>query len=127
MTEFASATEQVIDTYCAAWNEHDPAQRRKLLSEVWADGATYTDPTFHAVGIDELLTHIDAVLTRRPTDAILRTSAIDTHHNLARFAWRAAPTDGTPPTDGLDLVEFTPDGRIQRIIGFFGPLEPTIK
>ncbi|MFI9504615.1 hypothetical protein [Nocardia sp. NPDC052566] len=62
---------------------------------------------------------------RSTTPALQRLSAIaiDTHHNLARFAWRAAPTDGTPPTDGLDLVEFTPDGRIQRIIGFFGPLE----
>ncbi|MEV6275296.1 nuclear transport factor 2 family protein [Nocardia sp. NPDC051832] len=116
--------EKLINTYCAAWSEPDPEQRRELLSRVWAEGATYTDPTVHAVGLDSLLDHIDAVLSRRPGAAVLRTSAIDVHHEVARFAWHVVLADGTALPEGLDLVEFAEDGRIRRIVGFFGPLGP---
>ena len=43
---------------------------------------------------------------RRPGARVLRTSGVDAHHHLARFAWHVVLADG----------------RIRRIIGFFGPL-----
>lgn len=114
--------ERLIDTYCAAWSDPDPTRRREILSGVWADGATYTDPAMHAVGLNALLAHIDAVLAQRPGAKVVRTSRVDTHHDVARFAWRVVEADGTALPEGLDLAEFTADGRIGRIIGFFGPL-----
>ena len=115
-------TEKLIDTYCAAWNDPDPARRREILGSVWADGATYTDPTVHAVGMDELLAHIGKVVARRPGAKVVRSSRIDVHHDLARFAWRVVQADGTMLPEGLDLAELSADGQIRRIIGFFGPL-----
>lgn len=114
--------DQLIDTYCAAWSDSDPMRRREILGGVWADGAAYTDPTVHAVGLDELLAHIDSVVARRPGAKVVRTSRVDVHHDLARFAWRVINADGTALPEGLDLAELSPDGRIRRIIGFFGPL-----
>lgn len=112
----------VIDAYCTAWSDPDPARRREILAALWAEGATYTDPTVHATGLDELLGHIDAVVAGRPGARVVRTSAVDAHHGLARFAWRVVLADGTELPEGLDLAELTADGRIRRIIGFFGPL-----
>lgn len=114
--------ETLIDTYCAAWSHPDPERRREILESVWADGATYTDPTVHAAGIDALLAHIGTVLARRPGAKVIRASRIDMHHGLARFAWRVVQADGTTLPEGLDLAEVTPEGRIGRIVGFFGPL-----
>lgn len=114
--------EALIDTYCAAWSDPDPERRREILESVWADGATYTDPTVHAAGIDALLAHIGTVLARRPGAKVIRASRIDMHHGLARFAWRVVQADGTTLPEGLDLAEVTPEGRIGRIVGFFGPL-----
>ncbi|MCO1654848.1 nuclear transport factor 2 family protein [Pseudonocardia humida] len=114
--------DDVIDTYCGAWSDPDPQRRRALLRSVWADGATYTDPTVHATGPDELLAHIDTVLARRPGAKVVRTSRVDVHHGLARFAWHVVQADGSTLPEGLDLAELTADGRIRRIIGFFGPL-----
>jgi hypothetical protein len=113
---------RLIDTYCQVWSEPDAERRAQLLAQVWSDGATYTDPTIHAASGQELLAHIANVVTRRPGAKIVRTSAIDEHHGLARFAWQLVEADGTRRPEGIDFVELSADGRIRRIIGFFGPL-----
>ncbi len=115
-------TETVIDTYCAAWNQPDAAQRRQILAKVWGDGASYTDPSVHAAGIDALLAHIGTVVAQRPGVTVLRTSHIDRHHGVALFAWRASHPDGTTLLEGVDFAELSSDGKIQRIVGFFGSL-----
>ena len=114
--------ETLIDTYCTAWSDLDPKRRREILASVWADGATYTDPNIHAATIDELLVHIAKLATGRPGAKVLRTSRIDEHHGVARFAWHVVLADGTALPEGLDLAEISADGKIKRIVGFFGPL-----
>lgn len=113
----------LIDRYCEAWQDMDAARRRSLLASVWADGATYTDPNVHASGADELLAHIASVVSRRPGAKVVRTSAVDAHHGVARFAWQLVQADGTRLPESLDIAWISSDGRrIERIIGFFGPL-----
>jgi len=121
-TAVRTDTEILIDTYCAAWSDPDPRRRREILAGVWADGATYTDPSVHAATMDELLDHIARVVAGRPGAQVVRTSRVDLHHGLARFGWRVVLADGTPRPEGLDLAEISDDGRIARIVGFFGPL-----
>ena len=119
----SDALVEVIDRYCEVWNEPSAGQRAELLAQVWAPDATYTDPSVHTTTPDELLTHIENVRARRPGSRVLRTSAIDFHHGLARFSWHVVQTDGAALPEGLDIAEFSSDGkRIQRIVGFFGPL-----
>lgn len=114
---------ELIDRYCEAWQEMDAARRRDLLASIWADGATYTDPTVHAHNAEELLAHIARVVARRPGAKVVRTSAVDAHHGVARFAWQLVQADGTRLPEGLDIAWYSSDGRrIERIIGFFGPL-----
>jgi len=119
-----SALEQLIDLYCAAWNESDVIQRESILKRVWAESATYTDPRAYTTGIAELVAHISKIMASRPGARIIRTSVIDSHHGLARFAWRVVQADGTMLPEGLDVAEISSDGKIQRIIGFFGQLAP---
>ncbi len=116
--------EQLIDTYCAAWSEPDPAQRERILKPVWAEQATYTDPRADLAGLAELVAHIGRILAGRPGAKIIRTSAVDSHHGWARFAWRVVQADGTMLPEGIDLAEISGDGKIVRIVGFFGPLAP---
>lgn len=114
---------QLIDSYCAAWSEENGQQRRALLLPIWSDGATYTDPTVHAIGAEELLAHITRILAKQPGARILRTSDVDVHHGVARFAWKFVMPDGSSFPEGLDIAFLDPgQKRITRIIGFFGPL-----
>ena len=115
--------ETLIDTYCSAWNEPDAGRRRGLLAAVWGDGAAYTDPRVHAVGAEALCEHIGRIQERRPGARVVRTSGVDQNHGLVRFAWRVVEADGNRLPEGIDFAEITSDGRIARIVGFFGPLE----
>jgi len=116
---------QLIDGYCEVWSEPDASRRASQLAQVWAEGATYTDPTVHAAGGAELLAHIARILTKRPGGKVMRTSALDVHHDVARFAWKAVDASGNTLRDGIDLVVLAGDGaKIERIVGFFGELEP---
>ncbi|MFT3778691.1 MAG: nuclear transport factor 2 family protein [Ottowia sp.] len=119
------SVERLIDRYCTAWSLPDPAARAAALREVWADGATYTDPTAHTTGADALLAHITQVQAAYPGARIERTSAIDAHHGMARFAWEMTLADGSRLPEGLDIARLSADGtRIASITGFFGPLKP---
>ena len=116
--------DELIDRYCAVWNEPNVTRRAELLAQVWGDGATYTDPSVHAGSADELLTHIETVRARRPGVQVLRTSVIDAHHGVARFTWHVVQADGAVLIDGIDFAVLSADGRrIARIVGFFGPLQ----
>lgn len=115
----------LIDRYCQAWSDHDESRRARLLGSVWAANATYTDPSVDALGFKELLAHIAKVQARRPGSRVVRTSEVDEHHRVARFAWRAIEASGNALLEGIDLAFLTADGsRIDRVIGFFGPTKP---
>ncbi len=99
-----AAVEALVDRYCLAWSDPDPARRRTLLAEVLAPDATYTDPRVHADTLEGLAAHIDRVLAQRPGARVLRTSSVDLHHGMARFAWHVVQADGTALPEGLDVV-----------------------
>ena len=117
--------DSIIDRYCEAWSAPSPELRAAALADVWAASGTYTDPTQHAVGAEQLLAHIASVLKTYPGTRVVRTSAVDHHHGLARFAWQMVLADGQRLPEGLDIAALSADGtRIQSIVGFFGPLKP---
>jgi hypothetical protein len=112
----------IVDAYCSAWNEVEPAQRDAILKPIWAEGASYADPTVLLTGRAELISHIDKVLARYPGSRIVRTSVVDAHHSVARFGWKRVLADGSSLPEGIDLVTFSEDGLILQVAGFFGPL-----
>jgi hypothetical protein len=116
----ASELEELISTYCAAWEEPDAARRRELLVKVWAEDGIYIDPTVETNGIDELVAHIGVVQRTYPGSRIERTSFIDRHHHVLRFKWCMVLADGKRLPEGLDVGQLSQDGKLQRITGFFG-------
>jgi hypothetical protein len=117
------AVDETITLYAAAWNEPDAVARRRLLERAWAATGTYTDPTAHVEGRAALDKHIEVYLKTQPAGTrIVPASAIDAHHGRFRFAWKMLAPDGSVAIEGLDYGELDADGRISRIVGFFGPL-----
>jgi hypothetical protein len=111
----------VVSAYGAAWNEPDERKRRTLLEEGWSDDAVYCDPTATVAGRDALVTHIAGFHQRFPGARIEQSSGVDEHDGWLRFAWTMLGDDGTTIMDGFDVGALGPDGRLNRIVGFFGP------
>ena len=105
----------------AAWNERDDTARRALLEQCWSDGGVYLDPNVSLVGRDALATKIGKVLASRPGARLEFMSGIDVHHTMVRFLWRLVRADGTCGDTSIDFGEVGPDGRLVKIVGFFGP------
>ncbi len=55
-----------------------------------------------------------------PGHSLARTTAVDTHHDQARFGWTVNGPDGSVAVAGIDVVTFEADGRIRTAVGFFG-------
>ena len=108
----------------AAWNEPDDTARRALLEQCWSDGGVYLDPNVSLAGRDALAAKIGEVLASRPGARLEFMSGIDVHHNVVRFLWRLVRADGTCGDTSIDFGEVGPDGRLVKIVGFFGPPPP---
>ena len=114
--------EQVIDTYCAVWNETDDGRRAELLGRIWAEGGVYCDPTIRVEGATALLTHIAGVHSNFQGFGLRRIGKLDMHHGLGRFGWQRAMANGDTGPESIDFVEFDEAGKLTSVIGFFGPL-----
>ncbi len=113
-------TLKAVTQYMAAWNEADPSARNRILEQCWADHGVYVDPNVALTGREALSRHISEVRAGRPGARLEFESGVDTHHNVLRFLWRLVRADGRAGDTSIDLGEIGPDGRLIKIVGFFG-------
>ena len=120
--EAMNSHEQTIDTYLAAYGEQEPTTRRRQISECFAADAVLADPPAAAAGHDELDALFAAVQQQFPEHKFVRTSALDEHHDIARYTWALNAPDGTTAVAGMDIAQFGSDGTLARVTGFFGDI-----
>jgi hypothetical protein len=113
---------EVIEAYAAAWHEHDVDARRALLESAWADDGVYCDPLATVEGREALIAHIGGFHAQQPGTRIETTSRVDEHDGHVRFAFRVIDAQGAVVFEGMDYGRLGSDGRLERIVGFFGAL-----
>lgn len=116
------ALDDMVDTYCAAWNAADTAERNRLLRVAWTVDGRYSDPLVHDLDRAALVAHIGTLLEKFPGSRIRRNSQIDSHGGGLRFAFARYAADGSLMREGVDFCQLGEGGRISRVTGFFGPL-----
>lgn len=112
--------EATIDRYVVMFNEPDDTARAELGSEVFADDGRLVDPLVDATGPVQIAAAIGALRAQMPGHSLTRTTAVDGHHDQARFGWAVNGPDGSVAVAGIDVVTFDADGRIRSAVGFFG-------
>ena len=115
---------ETIDLHLEAYALADADHRKTLVAAAWNAAGELLDPPLEGRGHAEISALADVVLAHFPGHRFARTTAIDSHHGFARYGWDLVGPDGTVAVSGIDVVEFDEAGKLQRIVGFFGPLEP---
>jgi len=113
-----------IDMHLQAYAMADRDRRDALVSAAWNADGELLDPPLEGRGLAEISALADVVLTHYADHRFVRTTAVDAHHGFARYGWELTAPDGTVAVSGTDIVQFDDAGKLLRIVGFFGPLEP---
>lgn len=119
-----SAVPEAFDHMLAAWNEPDPARVRGHLERALAADVHFVDPSIDLVGIDAFEANIHKVRQQIPGAVYSRTSAVNGHHGHHRYHW-AIHRGGSLLLAGFDVAVNDGAGKIAKVIGFFGPLDPS--
>ena len=117
------STTTVIDTHLDAYTETDADRRRALIEQAWAVDGHLLDPPLTGEGHEGIFAAADALLSQFPGHAFRRASAVDEHHGTARYSWQLVGPEGDVVLTGLDVADLDQDGRLRRVVGFFGELE----
>ena len=107
----------IVEKYLATWNATGD-DRMKLITEHWADDATYTDPLAEVSGHQGLSAVIDGVQSQFPGFVFSQVGDIDQHHQQLRFQWGLGPEGAEPLVIGFDVVVLDDSGRIRDVRGF---------
>lgn len=115
----------VVDQMLDVWNETNPELIFDRLSAVLTPDIVFIDPTVTTRGLTEFEANVRRFRAKYPDAVISRTSGIDSHHNLHRYSWQISMS-GKVALTGFDVSESAANGRICKVLGFFGPLPPIV-
>lgn len=119
-----SQARSVVSRYCSAWSTADPAERKLVVAEVWAEQGEYLDSQpVHVTGREALDAEIVKFQQQFP-GAHFRCDAVRAHHGFVGYTWSMVMVDGTERFKGMDFGEIDSAGRLVRIVSFFDMPQP---
>lgn len=113
-----------VEAYVALWSEPDPARWPDLLARCWTETSEIIGPGYRFRGVQAVLDELARWRREQPGWRAVQTSGFDRHGDWVRFTIAVHDAGGVPRSEGWDVVELAPDGRIERVVTFWGPLPP---
>jgi hypothetical protein len=112
--------ENLVDSWLAAYGDPDPARRLAAIRAGWHAQGHLIDPPMEAAGHQGISDQAATLQSQFPGHRFERSTAIDAHHHSLRYGWKLLDGQGAPVLEGQDVVDLDVDGRILRVVGFFG-------
>lgn len=120
-------SEELIATYERAINETDSDRQQEAARRALAEDLQFVGPQAGEVtGREAFVDTIRALREQAPSDdvRIRRTTEIDEHHGWLRFGWEFVDQSGEAFAHGTDVAKVGSDGKLAKIVVFFGDLSP---
>lgn len=115
-----TALEKLVDSHLHAYADPDGKRRLESIRQTWNPQGRLADPPFSVSGHEAIDEVAAKVVAQFPGHRFVRTSAIDSHNDFARYAWKLQDAQGHVALEGIDFVTFDGNGRILQVVGFFG-------
>jgi uncharacterized protein YndB with AHSA1/START domain len=110
----------LVDRYFALWAEPDASARRAALAEVAVETVILHDAFSCTSGVDDLSEHLSAAQAHMPGVRLTRVGDPRQCQGTVLVNWTATGPDGAPRGSGTNVFDLAPDGRIARVVGFWG-------
>src|SRR5436190_2926514 len=110
--------------YCKAFDERDTSRRLDLLRRSMTPTAEIWGPNRLFVGHSEISEKIDGFHINWPSCRLAITTGFNTFMNSAHHGVAILGPDGVVRASGRNVMEFAPDGRIQRVLPLWEELPP---
>ena len=120
------ALESLVDRHLAAYCDPDAARRAAAVRELWHPEGQLVDPPLAARGHQGIADQAATLLAQFPQHRFERSTALDAHHQYLRYGWRLVDGNGAAVLEGVDHAELDVDGRLLRVVGYFGPQPATL-
>jgi len=122
MTDTTNDLTTTIDTHLEAYGEPNDTRRAELVATVWAEDGTLVDPPLDGAAHEGIAGMGAALQGLYPGHTFRRTSGVDAHHGVARYAWELVDPAGAPVLAGVDVARVDDSGKLTNVTGFFGDL-----
>ena len=119
-SEAHAAAASRADLWFAAWNEPDAPTREKAFAAVVSEDVLFQDAYSCTRGRADLVAHVGGAKVHMAGITLARTGEARHCQGTALVDWQARKADGSPLGKGTSVLEFTPDGRIARVVGLWG-------
>ena len=121
----ASSLFRPLKPYLDAFVECDAARRFASLEQGLTPSAEIWGPIRVFTGYAEISEKIDGFHQNWPDCRLVATSGIVCFGNAGHFAMAIVSPGGSILANGHSVVELAADGRINRVLAFWGPQPPT--
>jgi hypothetical protein len=112
--------ERLVDRHLAAYCEPDAARRMGAIRELWNPEGRLVDPPLEARGHQGIADQAATLLSQFPQHRFERSGAVDAHHGFVRYGWKLLDANGAAVLQGVDFAELDAQGRLAKVVGFFG-------
>ncbi|MDP9043496.1 MAG: nuclear transport factor 2 family protein [Pseudomonadota bacterium] len=112
----------LIDAHLSSYADADAGRRAAVVERIWATDGQLIDPPMAATGHAQIGRQAEQLLAQFPGHHFVRSSGIDSHHDMARYAWQLVGPAGAVVLEGTDIVRIDAQGRLAQVTGFFGTL-----
>lgn len=107
----------IVEKHLQLWNEENPAKRKAIMNEIYADDIEMVDRHFIAKGHDQVDGFIVDLHKKDPAFKFSHAKPIDAHHNIARMFWQVGSKAKPAAVTGMDMFVIE-NGKVQKLYVF---------
>jgi hypothetical protein len=119
-----SSIETLVQAHLHAYCEPDAARRMQAIRSIWNPEGRLVDPPLESARHAGIGDQAATLLSQFPGHTFHLATAVDQHHDFARYGWVLRSPAGTDVLAGTDFMQLDVDGRILCVVGFFGEPAP---
>ena len=106
------------ERYASIWKAEGAAAKQQGCAAILDERVVYTDPLTQRSGWQELIAYMLEFHEQVPGGHFV-TQEFRAHHGRSVARWNMVAGDGTVLGDGISYAEYTDDGKLRAMTGFF--------